>query len=113
MTVDEFKDMIDRRFVVECSSVSERNQTLELLLALGYVVNEPSMKYLEPGNQDFNYPHPVREHGGNRICCTMYVDDQEKSIQFAWIASLIEYLDSNLDERNSEEFSEAFAALMG
>lgn len=112
MTVDEFKDMINRRFVVECNSVSERNQTIELLLALGYEVNGPSMEYLEPGNQDFNYPHPVMERSGNRICCTMYVDDKGKSIQFAEIANLIGYLDSNFDERNSEEFSEAFAALM-
>lgn len=50
VTVDEFKDKINRKFVVKCDSISERNLTLELLIALGYEINEPSMKYLEPGN---------------------------------------------------------------
>lgn len=112
MTADEFKDKINRRFVVECNNVSERNATLELLISLGYEINRPSMDYLKPGNQDFDYPHPVMERGGSRICCTMYVAEKEKSIRFAEIATLIDYLDSNIDERDNEEFSEAFAALM-
>ena len=73
VTVDEFKDKINRKFVVKCDSISERNLTLELLIALGYEINEPSMKYLEPGNQDFDYPHPVMDSHGGQICCMEYV----------------------------------------
>ena len=112
MTVDEFKDKINRRFVVNCRSISERNLTLELLIALGYEVNGPSMEYLTPGNQDFHYPHPIMERGGSRICCTMYADDKENAIQFSEITALIDYLDSSIDERSNDEFSEAFMALM-
>ena len=68
MTVDEFKDKINRKFVVKCDSISERNLTLELLIALGYEINEPSMKYLEPGNQDFDYPHPVMDSHHTPFC---------------------------------------------
>ena len=112
MTVDESKDKINHKFVVKCRSISERNQTLELLIALGYEVNEPSMEYLKPGYQDFHYPHPIMERGGSRICCTRYADDKENLIQFAEITTLVDYLDSSIDERSNDEFAEALATLM-
>ena len=70
------------------------------------------MEYLKPGNQDFHYPHSIMERGGSRICCTMYADDKENLIQFAEITTLVDYLDSSIDERSSEEFWEAFTTLM-
>ncbi|WP_290092937.1 hypothetical protein [uncultured Bacteroides sp.] len=42
----------------------------------------------------------------------MYVVDEKKAMRFTDIADLIEYLDSSIDERSSEEFLEAFATLM-
>ena len=113
MTVDEFKSLINRRYAVRCDNIFERNTTIELLLALGYEINIPSLEYLTPGNDDFVYPHPVMESRGHQICCVMFVEDDGKAIRFAEIADLISYLDSSLDDRSDEEFTEAFAELMG
>ena len=52
------------------------------------------------------------ERGGSRICCTRYADDKENLIQFAEITTLVDYLDSSIDERSNDEFAEALATLM-
>lgn len=113
MTVDEFKDSIDSGRTIMCRNISERNAVLEFLIFLGYELNEPSAMYLKPGNEDDAYLHPAKSRYGSVICCRMCADDGSDSvIPFCEVSSLLDYMDSGIDERTQEEFEQEFAALM-
>ena len=111
MTVVEFKDLIDQHYVVRCSDIAERNSVLELLIFLGYKVNESSMEYLKPGNVDDEYLHPGMSSYENVICCMRGVRDI-KNIRFSEVKSIVDYLDSSIDERSFDEFREDLIAMM-
>lgn len=111
MTVEKFKALIEQRYVIRCSDISERNSVLELLILLGYRVNDASMEYLKPGNVDDKYLHPGMGSYEDAICCYKIIGSV-KNIGFSEVKDLIGYLDTSIDERSSDEFSEDFAALM-
>ena len=111
MTVEEFKALIEQRYVIRCSDIFERNSVLELLVLLGYRVNSASMEYLEPGNVDDVYLHPGMSSYENVICCRRRIDDA-KNIGFSEVRNRIDSLDTSIDERSFDEFSKDFTDLM-
>lgn len=111
MTVDEFKTLIDQHYVIRCGDISERNSVLELLVSLGYNVNRASMEYLKPGNVNDEYLHPGMASYEDMICCMRGIRDS-KNIEFSKVRGLIDYMNSSIDGRSPDEFSEDFMALM-
>lgn len=69
MTIAEFRVLVEQHFTIRCNNISERNAVLELLILLGYKVNDNSMGYLVPGNTDDRFLHPVMSSYESIICC--------------------------------------------
>lgn len=118
MTIAEFRVLVEQHFTIRCNNISERNAVLELLILLGYKVNDNSMGYLVPGNTDDRFLHPVMSSYESIICCRQGASDKDfdpgciRRIEFAEVKDLLSYLDSNIDERTEDEFKQDFASLV-
>lgn len=112
MTIDKFKELIGQRYAVICGDIYERNAVLELLIYLGYEVNNSSMEYLKPGNTSDRFLHPVMNQYGDEICCRRIAHPDGNNVYYAEIADLVESSESSIDDRSSDEFSQDFSVLM-
>lgn len=118
MTLDQFRDMALEGLIVECHTVQERRDTLELFEVAGLEISGPTMEHLlvaAEDDYDTGYMHPGISRGRRYVTCYKYFErakiDVMHAVSYNDIQDLIES-PSMLDERSDAEFAEDFASLI-
>lgn len=118
MTLDQFRDMASEGLVVECLTVQERRNTLELFEEAGIRISDTSRDHLLVAAEDDHdtiYMHPgVRPDGQQVTCFRDFVRAKRevgRAIYYRNIRNLIEN-PPPLDNRSDTEFASDFASLL-
>lgn len=111
MTIEEVRRCIDGGGVIRCKDVYQRMEAVQFLVDIGYELHPAAKNWLDrnPNNAEFMYPG--LGDGSSKVTCYRW-NDGKQTILFEDIEALIAQIDTPIDERSSEEFSEAFMALM-
>lgn len=111
MTVDEVRSCINAGGVIECENVLQRGEEVQFLIDIGYEIHPVAKDWLErnPDNPQFLYPG--LDDWKHKLTCWRWTEGKQ-TIPFMDIEDLIAQNDSLIDERSTEEFSEAFMALI-
>lgn len=111
MTIDEVKRCIDEGGVIKCKDVCQRMDAVQFLVDIGYELHPAAKKWLAENPNNTDYMYPGLNDGNHKVTCYR-ANFGKEIILFRDIESLIAQNDTPIDERSSEEFSEAFMALM-
>lgn len=118
MTFDQFRDMVLEGLVVECDTVQERRNVLELFKELGYGIGSASMEHLlveAEDDYDTEYMHPGFDPSNQYASCYRNFErakrDMMHAISYDNIRELIEN-PTPLDDRSDTEFANDFASLL-
>ena len=112
MTLDQFRDMASEGLVVECLTVQERRNTLELFEEVGIRISNTSREHLlvaAEEDYDTTYMHPGIDPG-NRYFERAKID-MRHAVSYDDIQDLIEN-PAPLDDRSDVEFAKDFASLL-
>lgn len=118
MTLDQFRDMALEGLVVECRTVQERRDTLELFETAGIEISGPSMEHLLVAAEedcDTDYMHPGIDPDRRYVTCYRYFERAKIDVRYAVSYKDIQDLIESpplLDERSDAEFAEDFALLL-
>ena len=118
MTLNQFRDMASEGLVVECLTVQERRNTLELFEEAGVKIRSTSKKHLlvtAEEDYDTTYMHPGIEPGKRQyVTCFRNFErakrDIGQAVSYSDIQDLIEN-PSPLGNRSDAEFANDFASL--
>ena len=118
MTLDQFRDMASEGLVVECLTVQERRNTLELFEEAGFKISNTSKEHLliaAEEDYDTEYMHPGINPGRRYVTCYRYFEraksDIGQAVSYGDIQDLVEN-SSPLDDRSDAEFASDFASLL-
>ena len=118
MTLDQFRDMASEGLVVECLTVQERRNTLELFEEAGFKISNTSKEHLliaAEEDYDTEYLHPGINPSRRYVTCYRYFEraksDIGQAISYGDIQDLVEN-SSPLDDRSDAEFASDFASLL-
>lgn len=118
MTLDQFRDMASEGLVVECSTVQERRNTLELFEEAGITISDTSRDHLlvvAEDDYDTAYMHPGIRPGGRYVTCFRNFERAKieigQAISYSDVQDLIEN-PTLLDDRSDAEFASDFASLL-
>lgn len=118
MTLDQFRDMASEGLVVECLTVQERRNTLELFEEAGFKISNTSKEHLLiAAEEDYEteYMHPGINPGRRYVTCYRYFEraksDIGQAVSYGDIQDLVEN-PSPLDDRSDAEFASDFASLL-
>lgn len=118
MTFDQFRDMASEGLVVECLTVQERRNTLELFEEAGVKISSISREHLLVAAEedcDTTYMHPGIMPGRRYVTCYRHFErakiDIRHAVSYDDIQDLIEG-PALLDDRNDAEFAKDFASLL-
>lgn len=105
MTLDEFKEKFDRqRRKIVCRTPAERNEALQFLDDLGYILTEASRTHVEKNDwldsSIFLFPGLVRNDGCDMVGC--YATAYANRIEFDEIIDLIDG-EGQIDEEEVEK----------
>lgn len=118
MTSDQFRDMALKGLVVECVTVQERRNTLELFKELGFEIGPASMEHLlveAEEDYDTEYMHPGFKPYNGRVSCFRYFEHAKEDVQHAISYKDIQNLVENpppIDDRSDDEFVSDLASLL-
>lgn len=118
MTLAQFRDMASEGLVVECLTVQERRNTLELFEEVGIRISNTSREHLlvaAEEDYDTTYMHPGINPGRRYATCYRYFGrakiDMRHAVSYGDIQDLIEN-PTPLDDRSDAEFASDFASLL-
>ena len=118
MTLDQFRDMASEGLVVECLTVQERRNTLELFEEVVIRISNTSREHLlvaAEEDYDTTYMHPGIDPGRRYVACYRYFErakiDMRHAVSYDDIQDLIEN-PAPLDDRSDVEFAKDFASLL-
>lgn len=115
MTLNEFVELAHKGVVIECQNLQQRKDVLELFIECGFEIGVASQAYLNPQYRDVTYMHPSFNPNRKYVACyttfATAVQNIGNGIRYEDIRSLIGET-QKIDERNDEEFQEAFLELM-
>ena len=109
MFKDDFIDLIDNGAIVDCKDIEERNNTLRLLVELGYELGSVTAEYLLGDTRD-EYLCPGMGNNGHTISCWRDIYSLDKKIiLYVTIADIAEGRAWFEDEKQLEtEVEDAF-----
>lgn len=115
MTANDFLELAQKGVVIECQNMQQRREVLELFIEYGFEIGSASRAYLNPQYCDVTFMHPSFNPSHGRVACyttfATAVQSVGNGLRYEDIRNLIEGV-YKIDERNDEEFNEAFSILM-
>lgn len=118
MTLDQFRDMASEGLVVECQTVQERRNVLELFDEAGIKISDTTQRHLwvtAERDSDTTYMHPGTDPGERNVTCYRDFERAKRDIEWAIPYSDVQDLIENptpLDDRSDAEFASDFASLL-
>lgn len=118
MTLDQFRDMASEGLVVECLTVQERRNVLELFEDAGVPISSTSRDHLlvaAEDDHDTTYMHPGIEPDEGYVSCYRSFERAKRSIEHSISYNDVQDLIENplpLDDRSDVEFASDFASLL-
>ncbi len=118
MTFSQFEELANNGVIVECKTVLQRRNVLELFQEMGFEAGAASKAHLVldvEEDKDTRFMHPGVNANSRRVSCYRKFDEARSTIGHGVYYQDIANLAENprlLDDRSDEEFLKDFALLI-
>ena len=113
MTFEEFKECVERGYIIRCQDVEQRFRVLKLLVSMGYKLSPQTRTYLGRGYNNDIYLNPCFDKSDKYVFCYSKEYGLGKQIQYSQILEIVEpELFKDLEIPDDDEFNTAFQSLL-